>query len=71
MGLVYRINVIEALKHKGYTTYKLRKDGLLSESALQRLRNAEPLSWSNLEALCELLGVQPNEIIEYIPDKKA
>lgn len=70
MALVYRIKVIDALKAQGYSTYRLRKEGLFSESALQRLRNNEPLSWSNLETLCKLLNVQPNEIIRYIPDEE-
>ena len=26
MGLQYKINVLEALKEKGYTTYTLRKE---------------------------------------------
>ena len=69
MGLVYKIKVIDALKARGFSTYRLRKEGLFSESALQRLRNAEPISWSNLEVLCKLLNVQPNEIIQYIPDE--
>ena len=65
MGLQYKINVLEELKAAGYTTYKLRKDKLLSESTIQKLRYDKPVSWENLETLCSLLQKQPQEIIEY------
>ncbi len=43
MPLVYKIDVMQALKDKGYTTYKLRNEKLLSESTLQKLRNNKTL----------------------------
>ena len=38
MALKYKINVLDSLKEKGYTTYTLRKEKLLSESTIQKLR---------------------------------
>ena len=63
--LKYKIDVIEALKAKGYTTYQIRKEKLLSESTLQKLRNKQPISWENIESLCRLLNCQPNDILIY------
>lgn len=68
MPLHYKIDVLQALKDKGYNTNRLRKEQLLSESALQRLRHSEPVSWSNIEQLCCLLNCQPSDILEYVPD---
>ena len=68
MPLQYRIDVLQALKDKGYNTNKLRKDKLLSEGAIQRLRHAEPVSWSNIEQLCKLLECQPADLLEYVPE---
>lgn len=68
MPLRYRIDVLQALKEKGYNTNKLRIEKLLSESVLQKLRHSEPVSWSNIEQLCKLLQCQPADIMEYIPD---
>ena len=67
MGLKYRIDVLAALQEKGYTTYRLRKEKLLSESTIQKLRTGESISWTNLEALCQMLSCQPCDLIEYIP----
>ena len=65
MGLKYKIDVVQALKDKGYTTYDLRQKNILSESTLTKLRNGEGVSWKNLEKLCELLSMQPSDLIFY------
>ena len=63
--LQYKINVLEELKQKGYTTYTLRKEKLLGESTILKLRNNLPVSWENLEVLCGLLDCNIGDIIEY------
>lgn len=66
MGLRYKINILEALKTAGYTTTKLRKDKLLAEGVLTSLRRGDPISWKNIEAICELLQCQPGDILERV-----
>ena len=68
MGLIYKIDVLEALKTNGYNTYRIKQERLLSESTVQKLRNREPLAWKNIETLCKLLNSQPGDLLEYVPD---
>lgn len=65
MPLKYKINVLDALKEKGYSSYILRKEKLLSESTIQKLRSGEGVSWDNLETLCQLLECDIGDILEY------
>lgn len=65
MPVGYKIDVLAALKDKGYSTYKLRKERLLGESVLQQLRSGEPVSWANVARICELLGCQVGDLLEY------
>ena len=65
MPVGYKIDVLAALKEKGYSTYKLRKDKLLGESVIQQLREGEAVSWANVARLCELLGCDVGDIMEY------
>lgn len=65
MPLQYRVDVLAALKAKGYTTYQIRKEKLLSESTVQKLRAGVGVSWENIETLCRLLECQPGDIIVY------
>ena len=69
MGLQFKVDVLAALKEKGITTYQIRKEKLLSESTVQKLRAGIGVSWENLETLCRLLDCQPYDLIEYVKDK--
>ena len=69
MGLQYKIDVLAALKEKGITTYQIRKEKLLSESTVQKLRAGIGVSWENIETLCRLLDCQPYDLIEYVKDE--
>jgi putative transcriptional regulator len=66
MPMRFKIDVLAALKGKGYSTTKIRADGLFSQSTLQKFRNNQGVSWNNLETLCRLLECQPADLIEYI-----
>ena len=68
MALQYKINILDTLKEKGYTTYTLRKEKLLGESTIQKLRGGLPVSWENLEMLCKLLDCNIGDIVEYIKE---
>lgn len=67
MPIKYKIDVLEALKAAGYSTYKLRKDKLIGEATIQRIRGGEPVSWENIATLCALLDCQPGDLLEYQP----
>ena len=69
MALKYKIDVLTALKEKGITTYQIRKDRLLSESTVQKLRAGIGISWENIETLCCLLECQPGDLMEYAPEE--
>ena len=66
MPLCYKIDILAALKEKGYNTNRIRVEGLLIQSTLQKFRNKQGVSWENLETLCALLNCQPGDLIEYI-----
>ena len=68
--LKYKIDVLRALKQNGYNTTNIRREHLLSESTLQKLREGESISWKNIESICNLLNCQPGDIMEYTPDEE-
>ncbi len=65
MPLQFKIDVVAALKEKGYTSYKIRNEKILSESTLQKLRAGKGISWDNLETLCKYLDCDISDILEY------
>ena len=66
MGMQYKIDVIAALKEAGYNTNRIRKDKIMGESMLQKIRSGQMVSWATMEMLCELLNCQPADLIEYV-----
>ena len=68
MGMKYKIDVIAALKDAGYNTNRIRKEKIMGESMLQKIRSGQMVSWATMETLCELLDCQPADLIEYVKD---
>ena len=65
----YKIDIIQILKSKGYSTYKIRKEKIFNESQLQQIRENKILAQDALNKLCYLLDCQPGDLLEYIPDE--
>lgn len=65
MPIAYKIDVLAALKEKGYSSYKLIQEKRLSSSSVQKLRKGQILAPEGLAVLCDLLQCQPGDILEY------
>lgn len=63
--IVYK-DVLSKLLKAGYTTTRLRREKILSECVLSRIRNNEPISTTTLDKLCQLLDCQPADLMEYV-----
>lgn len=68
MAIKYKIDVLAALKEVGYNTNRIRKEKIMGEAMLQKIRNGEMVSWAVFEKLCELLECQPADLIEYVKE---
>ena len=69
MPIVYKIDILAALKEKGYNTNRLRKEKLLSEGVIQSLRENKYIALQNISKICELLDCQPADLLEYQKDE--
>lgn len=60
----YKIDVIQALKDKGYTSYKIKQIGALQQGTLARLKKEGNVTLDTLNAICIMLKCQISDIIE-------
>lgn len=67
--IICKIDIMGALKSAGYSTYRIRKEKILGQATIQKLRNGGLPSWAELNTVCSILNCQPGDIVEYIPDK--
>ncbi len=65
MPMKYKVDVLAALKEAGYNTGTIRKEKIMGEAMLQKIRSGQMVSWATLETICELLNCQPGDLIEY------
>lgn len=61
--------LFEMLKQKGITTYKIRKDNLISQAALTKMKNGDGnIDTRTLERLCSVFHCQPGDLMEYVEE---
>ena len=54
------------LRARGYSSYRLKKEHLLSDSTLQKLRSGDAsITVDNLNTICTLLDCQPGDLLEW------
>lgn len=65
MPIIYKMDALQALKEAGYSTYRIRKERLMGEATLQKIRKGELISWDMLAMICHLLHCQPGDLIGF------
>lgn len=68
MPMKYKVDVIAKLKEAGYNTSTIRREKIMGEAMLQKLRTGQMVSWAALGTICSLLNCQPGDIIEYVQE---
>lgn len=64
--LRWKVDVLQALREKGYNPYKMRKEKLYGEATIQRMRHNDLISWAEFDRLCRVLELQPGDLLEYV-----
>lgn len=68
MAIRYKDNILGALKDKGYSTARLRKEKIFGERTMQEFRTNGVIPYKTLNKLCELLDCDVGDIIEYVKE---
>lgn len=68
MGKIIFDKLFKLMKEKGLSTYRIRKDNIIGEGTLQRMRRNESVSTESIAALCEALDCKPEDIMEFVKD---
>ena len=55
----------------GYNTNRIRKEKLIGEAMLQKIRSGQMPSWATLETICSLLDCQPGDLIAFSREEAA
>ncbi len=53
------------MREKGLTTYRIRQENIISQSALTAIKNGKSVTTDTIAKLCKVLNCQPGDIMEY------
>lgn len=62
--LQYKIDILDALKKKGYRQMDIRLKLGLGSEAISSLRYGEPVSLKTLGKICDALDCEPGDLLE-------
>lgn len=71
----FKIDVIEEMKKKGYNTNRIRKEKIISESTLDKIRqniknnDNVVINTKTIDTICQILNKQPSYFLEYVKDE--
>lgn len=63
----YKKDVVAAMAEKGFNSYRMKKDGLMSQGTLKKLANNENVTLDTLNTVCCILRCEIGDIIEICP----
>ena len=67
--LRYKVNILLELKSAGYNTTRLRREKILSESTLQRIREGNTsVTLESIGVVCDILHCRPGDLVEWVED---
>lgn len=68
--LVFRFDVLQALKARGISTYYLRNKTTIGQKTVADIKRGVVPGIKSIDILCGLLDCQPGDMIEYRKEEK-
>ncbi len=68
MAIRYKVDIMDELKKKGYSSTRIRNEKLIGQSYLQQIRHGELVSWKTVDTLCRILECNVGDLFEYVED---
>lgn len=70
MSIRFKVDVLAVLASAGYSQNRIRREKLLGQATLTKLRAGGLPSWHELDIICRLLGCQPGDLVEYVQEEQ-
>lgn len=62
--------LLDILNRKGMTREELKNASGISSATMTKISKGESVTLKTINSICEVLQVQPGDILEWMPDKK-
>lgn len=67
MPIVYD-KLLRLMEAKGITSYTIKKDNIIGQATLKKIKDGGDIDTRTIAKLCRLLDCQPGDILEYVEE---
>ena len=67
--LIWKKDVMAELKKKGYSTYRIQKEKIISSQTLNNITNGRMIGIHGIDKICSILQCQPGSLIQWVEDE--
>ena len=67
MAIKYE-KLLKLMKERGITSYTIRKENIIGQATLKKIKEGGDIDTRTIDKLCKLLNCQPGDILEYVED---
>lgn len=62
----YKIDIVQALKDKGFNQTRIQRNKLLPAQTIQNLKQGKSITLETLNKICCMLRCQPGDLVEVV-----
>ena len=59
------VDVLKMLKDAGFSSKRIQVENLIGQASVQQIRVGKMVGIKTLDKICDMLNVQPSELIEF------
>lgn len=67
----YKLDILDELRKRGFNSTVLRRERILGEGTITRIRRGLPPDPKTLDILCRILHRQPGSILEWFDEESS
>ncbi len=60
--------LLKMMSDKGLTSYRIKKDNIIGQATLQKIKTGGDIDTRTISKLCKILECQPGDIMEYVDE---
>ncbi|MEL4861564.1 helix-turn-helix transcriptional regulator [Pseudoflavonifractor phocaeensis] len=62
--------LIKIFDERGITSYTIKKNNVIGQASLKKIREGGHIDTRTIESLCRYLNCQPGDLMEYVPENE-
>ena len=68
--MIVYLDVMKRLADSGWSSYRIRRERVLPEGTMTRIRSGQSITLATIDTICRLCSCQPGDFLRYIPDEE-